>query len=372
MSAVQLFCKKIIDNMVGDSTEEKLKYVMNLIETEYNSIEKPERAIIKPDESKCIIISEKVYTIPDIITTNCYCRLNSKGFPSQCKSQKVPGEKMCKRHLKMYKDTDIIHGEGMIDEDMPMKHLPGSKKEGKNHCWKCTSDGTIIEKKKKETSIDKPKRKQKKCGNCGEYGHMKKTCKVNMNITKIPMKTKVVKSTIDEPTNDESTNDESTNDESTNDESTNDETTVDETTVDETTVDETKVIETTEDDIELEKALNAITQTSAVVDKSDGIDYPQVKFNTSINMYKSSNNDDNDEENDDTSEIDDLDIDEENYGFTINGVKYEFEINEDGEKLVINDEYEPVGIWNGEKSCIEWDCEEYEIAHKNHEDYISS
>jgi len=348
MSTIQLFCKKIIDNMEGDSSEEKFKYIMNLIEKEYNSIEKPERAIVKPSESKCVIISEKeAYTIPEIITTNCYCRLNSKGFPSQCKSKKVDGEKMCKRHLKMYKDTGIIHGEGMIDEDMPMQHLPGSKKEGNNHCWKCTSDGTIIQKKKKDkTQDEKPKRKQKKCSNCGECGHMKKTCKVNMNITKIPMK-KVIETKVVETSDDETSDDE---------------TKVVETKVIESSVVELSVVESTEDDIELEKALKAITPTSAVVDKSDEVDYPKVKFNTNINMYKSANDDD---------DVDDLNTDEENYGFTINGVKYEFEINEDGEKQVINDEYEPVGIWNGEKSCIEWDCEEYENAHKNHEDYIS-
>ena len=358
MSTIQLFCKKIIDNMEGDSSEEKFKYIMNLIEKEYNSIEKPERAIVKPSESNCVIISEKeAYTIPEIITTNCYCRLNSKGFPSQCKSKKVDGEKMCKRHLKIYKDTDIIHGEGMIDEDMPMQHLPGSKKEGKNHCWKCTSDGTIIQKKKKDkTQDEKPKRKQKKCGNCGEYGHMKKTCKVNMNITKIPMK-KVIETKVVETSDDETSDDESKVVETSNDE-----TTVVESKVIESSVVELSVVESTEDDIELEKALKAITPTSAVVDKSDEVDYPKVKFNTNINMYKSANDDDY---------VDDLNTDEENYGFTINGVKYEFEINEDGEKQVINDEYEPVGIWNGEKSCIEWDCEEYENAHKNHEDYIS-
>ena len=113
-------------------------------------------------------------------------------------------------------------------------------------------------------------------------------------------------------------------------------------------------------DTELKEALEAITPSSNIIELDDTVNFPRVKFNTDINMYKSNGD-----------EEDDLNVDEENYGFTQDGVKYEFEVNDEGEKQVINDEYEPVGIWNGDTCKIEWDCDEYENAHAEHEDYIS-
>ena len=352
MSDVETFCKNIIENLKGKNDEDSLKYILDIINKE--CVSNPERAI-KISDSDSDSDSGK-YKILDIISTNCYCRLNSKGFPTQCKSVKFNDEKMCKRHTKMYKDTGIIHGEGMMDEIMPMHHLPGSKKVGKNHCWKCDSDGNLIVKETKKTIQTDPtvKRKQKKCGNCGEYGHMKKTCKVDMNITKIPLKK--AKVAVVEPVSVEPVSVEPVS--------------VEPVSVEQVSVEPVSVepsdghpfpVQEDDKDIELKEALQAITPSSVVIDESDGVNYPKVKFNTNINEYKTNESDE-----------DDLGVDDENYGFTQDGVKYVFENTEEGEKQVINDEYEPVGIWNGELGRIEWDCEDFEEAHKNHEDYIAS
>ena len=355
MSDVETFCKNIIENLKGKNDEDSLKYILDIINKE--CVSNPERAIkLSDSDSDSDSGSDSdsdsgKYKILDIISTNCYCRLNSKGFPTQCKSVKFNDEKMCKRHTKMYKDTGIIHGEGMMDEIMPMQHLPGSKKVGKNHCWKCDSDGNLIVKETKKTIQPDPtvKRKQKKCGNCGEYGHMKKTCKVDMNITKIPLKK--AKVAVVEPVSVEPVS-------------------VEPVSVEPVSVEQVSVepsdghpfpVQEDDKDIELKEALQAITPSSVVIDESDGVNYPKVKFNTNINEYKTNESDE-----------DDLGVDDENYGFTQDGVKYVFENTEEGEKQVINDEYEPVGIWNGELGRIEWDCEDFEEAHKNHEDYIAS
>ena len=111
----------------------------------------------------------------------------------------------------------------------------------------------------------------------------------------------------------------------------------------------------------MKEALQAITPSSVVIDESVNINYPKVKFNTNINEYKTINSDE-----------DDLVLDDDNYGFTQDGVKYVFENTEDGEKQVINDEYEPVGIWNGELGRIEWDCVAYTESPHNHDDSIPS
>jgi len=136
--------------------------------------------MILEDES---INEEKVFD-----ETKCMCRLFNKGNPKQCKSRRVNGTVYCTRHFKKIEE-DGIYDFGLMNEDIPTHHPSGSKKEGKRIKW---SDDISS-----NDDVDKGESNKKKCSNCGECGHNKKTC-VKKDIIVVKKEKVVVEKVVDE------------------------------------------------------------------------------------------------------------------------------------------------------------------------------
>jgi hypothetical protein len=83
-------------------------------------------------------------------TDKCMCRIYNNGIPKQCNRKYITGTIYCKMHFKIIEEYGS-YGFGLMNEDIPTHHIPGSKNEGKRI-------------------------KKRKCTNCGELGHNKQTC----------------------------------------------------------------------------------------------------------------------------------------------------------------------------------------------------
>ena len=104
--------------------------------------------------------------IQEIDADKCMCRIYNNGTAKQCNRNYITGTIYCSMHFKIIEEYGS-YGFGLMDEDIPTHHIPGSKNEGKRIAWKSSGD------------VSTNCVKKRKCTNCGESGHYKKTCTKN-------------------------------------------------------------------------------------------------------------------------------------------------------------------------------------------------
>jgi len=99
----------------------------------------------------------------------CDARVWNDGLGAQCTRKKIDGKHVCTIHHKESTKNNGNLRNGYVTEDRPT-HAYGDESQ-QLLPW---HDVTLPEKKSKKTSG--PKKSTRKCSNCGECGHNKKTC----------------------------------------------------------------------------------------------------------------------------------------------------------------------------------------------------
>jgi len=116
-------------------------------------------------------------TVPELNKSKCYCRLYNNGFPKQCTFNMVKNN-LCKRHNNaLDKDESLEYG--YYNESMPEKD-----KKGKKIKWNIDMIEVKVTDDKK---VNKPNKKYRKCGICGQAdGHNARTCPNKIKVDKQP------------------------------------------------------------------------------------------------------------------------------------------------------------------------------------------
>lgn len=121
----------------------------------------------------------------------CDARVWNNGLGGQCSRKKIDGEACCSIHMKESGKNDGCLRNGFVNEDRPT-HAYGDETQ-QMLPW---HDVEIPKKTKKTTGGGKGTRK---CSNCGECGHNKKTCPLLKSDTEETVEKKeVVEETVDD------------------------------------------------------------------------------------------------------------------------------------------------------------------------------
>ena len=114
---------------------------------------------------------------PELNKDLCYCRLYNGGFPKQCTFDIVKNN-LCKRH------NNVLDKDGLLEYGYYNESMPEKDKKGKNIKWNIDM---VVVKVSENKKVDKPKKKYRKCGICGQAdGHNARTCPNKIKVEKQP------------------------------------------------------------------------------------------------------------------------------------------------------------------------------------------
>ena len=330
--------KEWIRNILGDAEEGRIYDEEDFMTLLVKHKPKDFKAPRKPRASK---ISSSDRSEADYDCKLCDARVWNDALGGQCSRKKLDGEVCCSIHMKESGKNDGCLRNGFVTEDRPT-HAYGDETQ-QMLPW---HDVEIPKKTKKTTGGGKGTRK---CSNCGECGHNKKTCPLLKGDTEETVEKKeVVEETVVE---EENVDDGWAND--TEELSDGEEETVEETEVEEEKkvekkekkekkvekkekkVEKVEKKENVEDVISTVRAalidvVKTVEDTVSVEDDGTGVGFEQIDSPTTEPLSDCANSD----------------LEEDASGDTIvfEGVEYTF----DGEEgLVYDDELAEMGTWDG-------------------------